>query len=266
MTTSLQRRLMTQMGRAIETYGLIKPGDKIMVCLSGGKDSYAMATLLEATRRKVPYDFELVMVNLDQGQPGFNQQVIVDWCEERGLAHNMVYQDTYKVVTDKIPAGKTYCSLCSRLRRGILYDTAVSLGCTKIALGHHKDDAVETLLMSQMFSGQISSMPPLLRSQDGRNTVIRPLIFCSERDLIRFSEEQAFPILPCDLCGSQDGLQRQVIKRLLNELNSRNPKIKDNLFASMSNIRPSHILDPKVRQAFGFDRLAPSGKDEFLDA
>ncbi len=264
MASALQRRLMTQMGRLITHYEMIVPGDKVMVCLSGGKDSYGLAVLLEATRRKVPFDFELVMVNLDQGQPGFEQQVLVDWCESLGLAHHMVFQDTYSVVTEKIPANKTYCSLCSRMRRGILYDTASELGCTKIALGHHKDDAIETLLMNQLFSGQLSSMPPVLRSRDGRNTVIRPLLSCSEQDLQDFSDEQAFPILPCNLCGSQEGMQRQAIKALIADLHARNPKIKDNLFASLKNVRPSHLLDPAVRKAFGYDKDQPVGSDSFL--
>jgi tRNA 2-thiocytidine biosynthesis protein TtcA len=264
MGSRIEKKLMSNVGRASQDFRLVEPGDKIMVCLSGGKDSYAMAHLLEETRKRVPFDFELVMVNLDQGQPGFTQQTIVDWCERNGYAHHMVYRDTYSVVTEKIPAHKTFCSLCSRLRRGILYDTAVELGCTKIALGHHKDDVIETLMLNLFFSGQLKSMPPRLTSDDKRNVVIRPLIYCTEAMIQAFSDEMEFPILPCNLCGSQENLQRAQMKKLLNDLNSRNPNIKSNIFASLTNIRPSHVFDPKIRQAFGYDLQDPVGVDDFL--
>lgn len=264
MNPALERRLLTQIARTNETYRLIEPGDRILVALSGGKDSYGLAWLLERMRRKASFDFELVCVNLDQGQPGFDPGVIVRWCESEGLRHHMVYRDTYSVVVEKVPAGKTYCSLCSRLRRGILYDTAVELGCTKLALGHHKDDAIETLLLNQLYSGQISSMPPILRSDDGRNTVIRPLIACSERDLADLATQLAFPILPCNLCGSQDGLKRAAVKKLIADLAAVNPGIRDNLFASLHHVRPSHLMDLDVRRAFGCDERPPAGVDPFL--
>lgn len=266
MTSSVEKRLMTQLGQTSETWRLIEPGDKVLVAVSGGKDSYALAWLLEKTRRKVPWRFDLVVCNLDQGHPGFTQRTIVDWCEANGLTHHMIQRDTYSVVKAKIAPGQTMCSLCSRLRRGILYDTAVELGCNKLALGHHKDDAIETLLLNQLYSGQLSSMPPILRSDDGRNTVIRPLIACSEQDLIALSDEHAFPILPCNLCGSQEGLQRAQVKQMIADLASRNPKIKDNLFASLRHVRPSHLLDVELRRRAGLDALTPSGPDPWVDA
>ncbi len=249
----LFRRLENQVARASKDFGLLEPGDRVLCALSGGKDSYAMMALLAEVRRRAPFDFELIGVNLDQGHPGFQQHVIADWCASEGFPHHMIQQDTYRVVKEKIPDGRTYCSLCSRLRRGILYQAAADLGCTKIALGHHRDDTIQTLLLNLFFSGQIKAMPPRLVSDDGRNVVIRPLIYCQEVELARFAEEKRFPILPCDLCGSQENLQRQQMKRMLNEWNDRNPNVKGNLFAALSNVRASHLLDPKVREAMGVD-------------
>jgi tRNA 2-thiocytidine biosynthesis protein TtcA len=251
----LFRRLQNQVARASKDFGLLEPGDRVLCALSGGKDSYAMMSLLAEVRRRSPFDFELIGVNLDQGHPGFQQHVIADWCEAEGFPHKMIQRDTYSVVKEKIPEGRTYCSLCSRLRRGILYDAAVDLGCTKIALGHHRDDTIQTLMLNLFFSGQLKAMPPRLVSDDGRNVVIRPLIYCEEDELAQYAEEKQFPILPCDLCGSQENLQRQQMKRMLNEWNDRNPKIKGNLFAALSNIRASHLLDPKVREAMGVDAV-----------
>ena len=249
----LQKRLQNQVARASKDFRLLEPGDRVLCALSGGKDSYAMMSLLAEVRRRSPFDFELIGVNLDQGHPGFQQHIIAAWCEEQGFPHHMIHRDTHSVVKEKIPEGRTYCSLCSRLRRGILYDTAVELGCTKIALGHHRDDTIQTLMLNLFYSGQIKAMPPRLVSDDGRNVVIRPLIYCEEHEIARYAEEKRFPILPCDLCGSQENLQRQQIKRMLNEWNERNPKVKGNLFAALSNIRASHLLDPKVREAMGVD-------------
>jgi len=226
-----------------------------MVGLSGGKDSYAMCHLLHEIQKRVPFDFSLIAVNLDQGQPGFRQQVIVDWCDKRGYANHMVHQDTYSVVLEKVPEGRTYCSLCSRLRRGVLYNTAVDLGATKIALGHHRDDLIETLLLNIFYSGQVKSMAPRLSSDDGRNIVIRPLAYCDEGELRDFAAEQAFPILPCDLCGSQENLQRKQIKRMVAELHEKNANIKGNLFASLSNIRPTHLLDPTLHSESALERV-----------
>jgi len=244
--TRLEKRLLNLVGRASKDFDLLQPGDRVMVCLSGGKDSYAMMVLLDGIRRKTPFDFELIAVNLDQVQPGFDQSVIVRWCDERGFPHHMVRQDTYSVVLDKVPEGKTYCSLCSRLRRGILYRTADELGCTKVALGHHRDDVIETLMLNLLYSGQIKAMPARLRSDDGRNVLVRPLAYCAEEDIAAFAEEQGFPILPCDLCGSQEGLYRKKIKRMLAELEADNPKVKSNLFAALAHVRPSHLYDPAL--------------------
>ena len=251
----LLKRLQNQVARASKQYGLLEPGDRILCALSGGKDSYAMMSLLAEVRRRSPFDFELIGVNLDQGHPGFQQHVIADWCDSMGFPHQMIQRDTYSIVQEKIPEGRTYCSLCSRLRRGILYDAAVDMGCNKIALGHHRDDTIQTLMLNLFFSGQIKAMPPKLVSDDGRNIVIRPLITCEEAELAQYAEEMKFPILPCDLCGSQENLQRQQMKRMLNEWNERNPKIKGNLFAALSNVRPSHLLDPALREAMNVDAV-----------
>ena len=227
-------------------FGLLEPGDRILCGLSGGKDSYSMMTLLREVQRKAPFSFTLVGVNLDQGHPGFQQQVIADWCEREGFEHRMLHRDTYSVVKEKIPEGRTYCSLCSRMRRGILYDAAVELGCNKIALGHHRDDTIETLMLNLFYAGQLKAMPARLVSDDGRNIVIRPLIYCEERDLAAYAAANAFPVLPCDLCGSQENLQRQQVKRLLAEWSERHPRLKASMFAALSNVRPSHLLDPKL--------------------
>lgn len=242
----LERSLLSHVGRAIRDWNLIEDGDRIMVGLSGGKDSYALIHLLDLLKKRAPVKFTLLGVNLDQGQPGFQQQVIVDWLDSRGLEHRMVQEDTYSIVTDKIPEGKAYCSLCSRLRRGILYDTAVSFGCSKIALGHHRDDLIETLLLNLFFAGQLKAMPARLESDDGRNTVIRPLCYAPEEELAEFAELMQFPILPCDLCGSQDNLQRKQIKNLLATLQAQHPNLKSSLLNALTNVRPTHLLDPRL--------------------
>lgn len=255
----LRKRLLDQVGGASRDFRLIEPGDRILCGLSGGKDSYAMIWLLREIQRKTPFDFELVGVNLDQGHPGFEQHVIADWCAAEGFEHRMIQRDTYAIVLEKIPEGKTYCSLCSRLRRGILYNAAVELGCNKIALGHHRDDFIETLMLNLMFSGQIKSMAPRLTSDDGRNVVIRPLVRCDEAEIAQFAREHAFPILPCDLCGSQDNLQRAQVKRMLGEWNERNPKVKGNLFAALGNVAASHLLDRSLQERLGM--VEPTGED-----
>jgi len=261
--TATERKLLRKLRRANKDFALVEPGDRVMVCLSGGKDSYGLLYLLQQLRPTVPFDFELVAVNLDQGQPGFQQYVIADWCDAMGVDKHMVTQDTYSVVLDRVPEGRTYCSLCSRLRRGVLYRVAVELGCTKIALGHHRDDLAETLLLNLFYAGQLKAMPPKLFSDDGRNVVIRPLAYCAEEDLAVLAREQAFPILPCDLCGSQDNLKRKRIKGLLTELQGENANVKGSVLAALANVRPTHLLDRDLSRQLG---LTPTGLDETLGA
>jgi tRNA 2-thiocytidine biosynthesis protein TtcA len=251
----LERRLIDNVARASRDFGLLEPGDRILCGLSGGKDSYAMIWLLRELQRKAPFDFELVGVNLDQGHPGFPQHLIRDWCAAEGFEHHMLHRDTYSVVLEKIPEGKTYCSLCSRLRRGILYDAAVELRCNKIALGHHRDDVIETLLLNLLFSGQMKAMPPKLFSDDGRNVVIRPLVYCDEQEVAAFALEKRFPVVPCDLCGSQENLQRQQVKRMIAEWTARNPKVRGNIFAAIGNVRPTHLLDRGLWERLGLNEL-----------
>jgi len=245
-TQRLERSLLGHMGRAIHDWKLIDDGDRIMVGMSGGKDSYALMWLLGRLKQRAPVKFELVGVNLDQGHPGFEQGVIEGWLREHGFAAHMVKEDTYTIVKEKIPEGKTYCPLCSRLRRGILYDTAVALGCNKIALGHHRDDVIETLMLNLFFAGQLKAMPARLVSDDGRNTVIRPLTYAPEEELAEFAQLMQFPILPCDLCGSQENLQRKQIKNLLSSLQEQHPNIKSSLLNALTNVRPTHLLDPRL--------------------
>ncbi len=240
---NLEERLLRNLRRASRDWSLLEPDDRIMVCMSGGKDSYAMLQLLRRMQSVVPFRFELVAVNLDQGHPGYPQHVLRDWLEREGYEHRMLSVDTYSIVLEKVPEGKTYCSMCARLRRGILYNAAVELGCTKLALGHHRDDLVETALLNLLYGGKLGTMPPRLRSDDGRNVVIRPLVYCSEDDVAAYAAEQQFPILPCNLCGSQDGLHRQRIKALLAGLEAENPRVKGNMLAALGNIQPSHLLD-----------------------
>ena len=247
----LEKLLLNRVGKAIQQYRLIEDGDRILVALSGGKDSYALLALLDRLRARAPIAFELIPWHLDQQQPGYDGAPLRRWLEARGEPFEIASHDTYTVVVDRIPEGKTYCSLCSRLRRGIMYNAAEALGCNKIALGHHADDAVETLILNMMFAGQLSSMPPWLRSDDGRNQVIRPLILCWENDLAAYAEHMAFPILPCDLCGSQDNLQRQAVKQLLSTLERTHPHIKGSLLGALGNTRPTHLLDSDLWRTLG---------------
>ena len=249
----LEKRLLRAVGQASLDFALIEPGDRIMACMSGGKDSYVMTWLLRQVQRKVPFHFDLVCVNLDQGHPGFPGHLLEGWLVEQGLPYRMLRRDTYSVVKQKIPEGKTFCSLCSRLRRGILYDAAVELGCNKLALGHHRDDIVETVMLNLLYSGQLKAMPPKLVSDDGRNVLIRPLAYCDEADVARLSELHAFPVIPCDLCGSQEHLHRKKVKALLADLDAENPKVKGNVFAALGNVRPSHLLDQDLRRRCGLD-------------
>jgi|SRR4051812_36870858 tRNA 2-thiocytidine biosynthesis protein TtcA len=242
----LERRLLRDVGRAVGNYGLIENGDRILVAVSGGKDSYAMCVLLAAMRERAPIDFDLIAVHLDQGQPGYDGAPLEAWLAARDMPYKVLHENTYAIVTDKVPEGKTYCSLCSRLRRGILYRAAGELGCNKIALGHHRDDALETLLLNLFFGGKLASMPPKLTTDDGRFQVIRPLALVAESDLAAFAEARRFPILPCKLCGSQDDAQRKHMKAMLNELERKHPTLRQTMLAAMGNVNPSHLFDPKL--------------------
>jgi tRNA 2-thiocytidine biosynthesis protein TtcA len=241
--TRLEARLIGEIARLSRVWSLIEPDDHILVAISGGKDSWAMLHLLERLRGRVPFTFTMTAVNLDQGHPGFPADVIRRWLDQHGFRHHLVAVDTLSVVLEKLTPGSTQCSLCSRLRRGILYTTAQTLGCNKIALGHHRDDAIETLLLNQLYAGQTKSMPPRLRSDDGRNVVIRPLLACDEADLAEYAAEIGAPIIPCDLCGSQENLRRKRVKRLIAELSAENNHVRSNLFAALANVRPSHLMD-----------------------
>lgn len=256
----LERKLSRAMGRAIHDFSLVEDGDRILCAVSGGKDSYALHHLLTELRKRAPVRFEVIAVNIDQGHPGYPGHLLEQYMREREFPFRMVREDTYSIVTDKVPEGKTYCSLCSRLRRGILYRLAAEMECTKIALGHHRDDAIATLMLNLVFAGQLKAMPPKLMADDGRNVVIRPLIYCAEDDLAAFAALQAFPILPCDLCGSQDNLQRKAISRLLADLDARHPGARNNMLAALTNVRPSHLLDASLWQKLGL-RVADEAEE-----
>jgi tRNA 2-thiocytidine biosynthesis protein TtcA len=252
----VERRLERDVGRAIGDYRLVEEGDRILVAMSGGKDSYALCVLLRALRARAPVSFELVAVHLDQGHPGYDGAPLARWLEEAAIPYRILQEDTYSIVQEKIPPGKTTCSLCSRLRRGILYRAADELGCNKIALGHHRDDALETLLLNLFFGGKLASMPPRLVSDDGRHVVIRPLIYCAEEDLAALAAARRFPILPCNLCGSLPEAQRKQMKALLGELEAKHPGLRRNMLAALANVNPSHLLDPRLYEA----ESAPLGR------
>lgn len=251
-TEKLQTRLCRRVGQAITDYDMIAHGDKVMVCLSGGKDSYGLLDLLLAIRARAPVQFDIVAVNLNQKQPGFPEHVLPDYLTQRGVPFHIEERDTYSVVKELIPEGRTTCSLCSRLRRGHLYRIASELGATKIALGHHRDDLIETLVLNLFFGGKLRTMPPKLLSDDGRHVVIRPLVNVEERDLAYYAKLRAFPLIPCDLCGSQENLKRQEVKGMLAEWEKRFPGCKDRIFGALSNILPEHLLDTKL---FDFSSL-----------
>jgi tRNA 2-thiocytidine biosynthesis protein TtcA len=238
-------RLLGQLSQASRDYGLLEPGDRVLIAISGGKDSYTLLDLLRQLQARVPFHFSFVAVNIDQGHPGYPLHVLKEYLEREQYPFEIVQEDTYSVVKAKVPEGKTYCSLCSRLRRGILYTTATRLGCNKIALGHHRDDLTETLLMNLLYAGAIKAMPPRLVSDDGKHIVIRPLCNSSEEDIAEYARLRAYPILPCDLCGSQDNLMRQRVKRLISDLHAENPHVRGNLFAALGNVRPSHLFPAK---------------------
>lgn len=241
------------MGRAIGDYGLIQEGDTVMVCLSGGKDSHALLALLMDLQKRAPASFRLIAVNLDQKQPGFPEQVLPDYLESLGVEYRIVEADTYSIVKEKVPEGKTTCSLCSRLRRGVLYRTAKALGANKVALGHHRDDIIETLFLNMFHGGRLKAMPPKLLTDDRQHVVIRPLAYCREKDLASYARHMNFPIIPCDLCGSQENLQRQAIKAWLQEEERQHPGRLDNIFQSLQSVTPSHLADTAL---FDFNSLA----------
>ena len=239
----LQKRLRRNVGRAIQDFNMIEEGDRVMVCLSGGKDSFAMLDILRNLQLRAPVRFELIAVNLDQKQPGFPEQVLPDYLQQIGIPFHIIEQDTYSVVKRVIPAGKTTCGLCSRLRRGVLYSFAAEHGMSKIALGHHRDDIMETLFLNLFHGGKLKAMPPKLLSDDGRHVVIRPLAYCEESDLAAYAESRQFPIIPRNLCGSQDNLQRQAIKMMLRQWEKQFPGRVENIFAALQNVAPSHLAD-----------------------
>ena len=241
----LAKRLRRQVGEAIADFDMIRDGDKVMVCLSGGKDSYALLDVLLSLKSHAPINFDIVAVNLDQKHPGFPTEVLPDYLRSIGVPFRIIEQDTYRVVKRVIPKGKTMCSLCSRLRRGALYRAAREIGATKIALGHHRDDILETFFLNLFHGGRLKAMPPKLVSDDGQHMVIRPLAYCREPDLEEYAKLRAFPIVPCNLCGSQDNLQRQVVKNMLQEWEKKFPGRLETMFASLQRISPSHLLDPR---------------------
>jgi len=253
-----QKKISRALGQAIGKYNLIEESDRIMIAVSGGKDSIAMLYFLNELIKKAPIKFEIFAYTLDQSQPGYDSSQLKKFYQELGVEHYIITKDTYSIVTDKIEEGKTYCSLCSRLRRGILYNEAQRLGATKIALGHHSDDAIETLLLNLFYAGKTASMPAIFKSDDKRNVVIRPLILAREKDIETFSNEMNFPIIPCNLCGSQDNLKRQQIKNWLNTQEETNKTIRASISSALGNISPSHLLDEKL---FPFKSISAKQKD-----
>ena len=255
-THKLEKRLCRQMGQAIIDFNMIEEGDKVMVCLSGGKDSYGLLDILLKMQARAPIHFDIVAVNLDQKQPGFPEHILPEYLTKLGIPFHIENQDTYSIVKDKIAPGKTMCSLCSRLRRGILYRVAEELGATKIALGHHRDDMLQTFFLNMFFGGKLKGMPPKLVSDDGRHIVIRPLAYAAEKDLVRWAEHRQFPIIPCTLCGSQENLQRQQMSAMLKEWEKKYPGRIENMFSALQNIVPSHLMDAKQ---YDFQGLRATG-------
>ncbi|MBU2887268.1 tRNA 2-thiocytidine(32) synthetase TtcA [Gilvimarinus agarilyticus] len=266
----LQKRLRRQVGSAIADFEMISEGDRVMVCLSGGKDSYAMLDILLGLQKTAPINFELVAVNMDQKQPGFPEHVLPQYLESLGVPYHIVEKDTYSIVKEIVPEGKTTCGLCSRLRRGTLYGFADEIGATKIAMGHHRDDIIETLFLNMFYGGKLKAMPPKLLADNGQNILIRPLAYCKERDLEQYAEIKQFPIIPCNLCGSQENLQRQVIKDMLQGWEKSHPGRLETIFSAIGSVAPSQLAD---RQLFDFAGLTPvsgselePGENQFINA
>lgn len=255
----LQKRLRRQVGRAIADFDMIAEGDKVMVCLSGGKDSYGMLDVLLGLQKTAPITFDIVAVNMDQKQPGFPEHVLPEYLKALAVEYHVVEKDTYSIVKEVVPEGKTTCGLCSRLRRGTLYSFADEIGATKIALGHHRDDIIETLFLNMFYGGKLKAMPPKLLADNGRNVVIRPMAYCKESDLAAYSEQREFPIIPCNLCGSQENLQRQVIKQMLHSWEASHPGRLETIFSAICNVAPSQLAD---RNLFDFITLAPDAHNE----
>lgn len=261
--SKVKTKLLRRMGEAIEDFNMIEEGDRVMVCLSGGKDSFTMLDLLLDVKERAPISFDILAVNLDQKQPDFPAHVLPEYLESRSVPFRVIERDTYSVVKRLVPEGKTYCSVCSRLRRGILYNTAIEEGCTKIALGHHADDIIATFLLNLFYVGTLKAMPPILRSDDRRNTVIRPLAYCREKEIAEFAALKNFPIIPCDLCGSQVNLKRARVKRLIEDLEKEIPNIRSSMLTALGNVVPTHLMDTKL---FDFKSISMTARAVDIEA
>lgn len=260
--SAIEKKLLHYTGKAIADFNMIQGGDRVMVCLSGGKDSFTMLRILNLLRRRARNKFEIFAFTLDQAQPGWDDGKLRQWLNDSKIPHEILTQDTYSIVKDKIPEGNTYCSLCSRLRRGIIYTYAEANGYNKVALGHHRDDMIRTLLMSILYSGEIKSMPPKLLSDNKKHIVIRPLAYCQENDIIEYAKEQAFPIIPCNLCGSQENLARQRVKVLIDQLAKENPKVPSNMLHALTSVRVSQLMDKKLWDFKGLEKQQESYADQ----